>query len=444
MKIKKIHNNDVEIKINYGPSFDYELPNSYEQFKDDLLKQGYSLSKGELYYINSNSEKIIIKSKNDYISLMKNVQESPSIIQLFYQKEIIDSFISDIDFINIKNVYSDLITDDSILEASVNDYNNKLNTIYENDDKDYFNQGINIILNIYKKKYFHNIINYLDFQKNKLEYNILKKIPKNNLTSSIQLEYTIPSVENLMKKSNTFFPNNNDKILDNLWNNYEQLEGNRNNNYIYETMLINKINQISNLKSKDSIININNSKIYNSEIINNNFFYECNNCHKKPIKNIRYKCSKCFNYNLCEICEEKNFQFLFHPHAEFILIRINEKNLDENPYSYQCLSKNLSYNIKKEEIIDDKIIIKNILIKNNFILPWPGKKNTLIKCDKSLSSIFCENIYLPNLALGNTVNIDFIFLKANKVPKGKYICICDFIVNNDKYGEPLELYINIF
>ena len=51
MKIKKIHNNDVEIKINYGPSFDYELPNSYEQFKDDLLKQGYSLSKGELYYI---------------------------------------------------------------------------------------------------------------------------------------------------------------------------------------------------------------------------------------------------------------------------------------------------------------------------------------------------------------------------------------------------------
>ena len=208
--------------------------------------------------------------------------------------------------------------------------------------------------------------------------------------------------------------------------------------------MINKMSKISNSQRKDSLINNNNNKkIYQSEIIKSNLTYECNYCHARPIKNKRYKCSKCINYNLCEICEEKNYENFFHPHSEFIMIRINEKNIYENPYSYQCLSKNLLFNFKKEELNDDKIIIKDILIKNNFILPWPGNKNTFFKCDKSLSTIFCEKIYLPNLFLGNSINIDFIFLKVNKMKRGKYKCICDFIVNDNKYGEPLELFINI-
>lgn len=67
----------------------------------------------------------------------------------------------------------------------------------------------------------------------------------------------------------------------------------------------------------------------------------------------------------------------------------------------------------------------------------------MFKCNKALSTIFCEKIFLPNLALGNTVNVDFIFKKVNKIPKGNYNCIIDFIVNEDKYGEPLEIVLNI-
>ena len=72
------------------------------------------------------------------------------------------------------------------------------------------------------------------------------------------------------------------------------------------------------------------------------------------------------------------------------MIRINEKNFSDSPYSYQCLNKNLIFNIKKDEIINNEIIIKNILLKNNFILPWPGNKNTYIKCNKALSTIFLK------------------------------------------------------
>ena len=209
-------------------------------------------------------------------------------------------------------------------------------------------------------------------------------------------------------------------------------------------MLINN-SRLSLIKKEKEQINKDKdkNKIYETQIIKNSFYHECNNCHINPIKKKRYKCCKCINYNLCENCEERNSLEFFHPHSNFILIRENKNNFSENPYSYQCLTKNLLFDIKEENIIDDKIIIKNILLKNNFILPWPGNNNTYIKCNKAISTIFCEKIFLPNLVLGNSVNIDFIFLKVNKIPKGKYNCICNFYVNNIQYGEPLELVINL-
>ena len=61
----------VEIIIKYGPSFQYYLPDSYQKFNEDLYKKGYPLSCGEMSYINSNNQKIIIKSKNDFIALLR-------------------------------------------------------------------------------------------------------------------------------------------------------------------------------------------------------------------------------------------------------------------------------------------------------------------------------------------------------------------------------------
>ena len=446
MKIKNNQKSYVDIKIKYGPCFEYELPDTFEEFKNDFLKKGYNLSKGELSIINSDEQKIIIKSRNDYISLLRSVHESKTKLELFYRKQIMDSFICDMDFINIQNVYSDLNTDESILDLSQSINNNELNIIEEDDDEKYYINGINIILNIFKKKIFFEIIIKIkgkDFYERKYGLKKFERIPKNILSSSININYKIPSIENLIKTSKISIINNEDNILNNLYDQFEKMEEIRNNNTIYQTM-INKNSKFSIIKKEESnIFTDKKNKINETQITHSSFFYECNHCHINHIINKRYKCSKCINYNLCEECEEKNSEIFFHPHSEFILIRINKNNISENPYSYQCLTKNLVFNINKKDINDDKIIIKNILLKNNFILPWPGYNNTLIKCDKSLSTIFCDKIYLPNLLLGNSINIDFIFQKANKIPKGEYKCICNFFVNNIIYGEPLELNINI-
>ena len=438
----------VEIEIKYGPSFQYYLTDSYQKFNEFFFTKGYPLSNGELYYLNSNYQKIVIKSKNDFIYLLRYARNTPYTIKLFYEKEYIDSYINDFEFIDIRNVYSDLDVDESIIDLPIEKNNyifNNLNAINEIDDdidKGALNQGIKIITNFFTKKFFYKLNKKIDFNKPK------NKFPK--------LEYKIPSIESLLNNFKLdLFSNkndiNNNNSLDKLSSYFEKIDNNLNNNFIFQTMInSSKITKIkidkTNLDNNSKINKHNNNKVLQTEIIQSpiieQFGIECKNCHIKPIKNKRYKCPKCLNYNLCEKCEEKNYFNSFHPHKEFIQIRINKNNLLDNPYSYQCLTRNLIFDIKKENIKNNEIIIDNILLKNNFILPWPGN-DTVLKCDKELSTIFCEKIQLPNLVLGQTVNAKFIFKKVKKMPKGEYKCITNFIINGEKYGEPLELFINI-
>lgn len=463
----------VEISVKFGPSFEYQLPDSYIKFNEDLYKKGYSLSNSELSYINSEKKKIIIKSKNDFISLLRYVRSSPNKITLFYEKEAIDSFINDLQFADIKNIYSDLdideekcgdISDLSHHEQTYNTLNtlNTINEIVDYIDKGSLFQGIKILCIFLKKKCFKKILKYIN-EKHKINiYNKkinINKIPSNKISdpvSPIKLKYKLPSIESLLQNNKLDFNINdsngkNNDILDTLTSQYEKIENNRNTNIIFQTMInSSKIQNINDNNNNQKLTNKNNNninKVFQSQMIssplNSHFGFKCNNCNIMPIKNKRYKCPRCLNYNLCEKCEEKNAINSFHPHTHFILVRNPEKIFMENPYSYQCLNKNLVFDIKKEENMNDEIVIKNILIKNNFILPWPGNKATMFKCDKSISTIFCEKIFLPNLVLGKSTNIIIVFKKTNKIPKGKYKCVSKFIVNNEEYGTPLEIFINI-
>ena len=74
---------------------------------------------------------------------------------------------------------------------------------------------------------------------------------------------------------------------------------------------------------------------------------KCNLCGKKPIIGIRYKCSKCEDFNLCEECEEKNYRRKIHKHYFIILRDIEEEN-DKKITPYNNLKEGLSKNFKQE------------------------------------------------------------------------------------------------
>ena len=443
----------IDIQIEQGPIFQYNLTDSYQKFKEDLFKQGYPLSNGEISYINSNKQKIIIKSKNDFITLLRYARSVPYKIKLYYEQKILDSFINDFNFIDIQKVYNDLDINNSNLDLQIEPYDftyntiDTINEIVHDIDKGNLFQASKILINFFKKKCFNKIaeISGSPNYNKKINFN---KIPSNKITDSLILEYKIPSIENLLNNfKRDLLKNNKNDALDKISTYMEKIDDNINNNFIFQTVLNASKIPIINNDNKTKINMNRDNKVFQTAFVQSplieKFRTECRNCHIKPIKNKRYKCPKCLNYNLCEKCEEKNSINQFHPHKDFIFIRIPENNFSDSSYSFQCLTKKLSFDFIKEEITNNEIIIKNILFKNNFILPWPGKNSTMFKCDKELSTIFCEKIYLPSLVLGNSIHVDFIFKKVKNIPKGTYKCLVNFFVYNEKYGESLELYINI-
>ena len=112
--------------------------------------------------------------------------------------------------------------------------------------------------------------------------------------------------------------------------------------------------------------------------------YKCEKCNQEPIIGIRYKCSECEGYNLCEKCEEENSKTDEHPH-NFIKIRKGEENDEENIITeiteiveevsvdpdrdineenpdYNEHENNKNDNIKKDD--DNKEINENAIKKN--------------------------------------------------------------------------------
>ena len=419
--------NIVTIFIKNGPKYEYELTDSYQKFNEDFYKKGYDLSSGELYYEDKNNCKIIIKSKNDYILFLKFFRTGNN-TKLFYEKNFAQSFIRDAQFEEVKNVFSE--TDLSKLENSeLNlDHYESVTTLAElvkGLNENYLESAMLLI-----KKYIKKICFIKIFGKKYRKVNT-KKIPNNKIKEDkILINYKISKIDNNLNK---LISNHN--CLNELFSTMVQLE---NLNIKKSCLLLSKINFDANHNKN----NIYETDIMKSSLINH-YGIQCNKCHMNPIKGHRFKCPKCLNYNLCSSCEELNSIKLFHPHLNFILVRKPEKNLGEFSYSFQCLTKILKFEFKKEQIKKGKILINGILVKNNFNLPWPGNKNTMFKCDKSLSTIFCEKIFLPPLNLGQSANIDLVFNNVQNMDKDEYICFLNFVVNGIKYGKTLNVTIKL-
>jgi len=214
---------------------------------------------------------------------------------------------------------------------------------------------------------------------------------------------------------------------------------------------------------------INKSNAYLSNIVqpSNKFEHKgikCQKCMAEPIIGIRYQCTECKDYNLCEKCEEENSKENFHnKEHNFIKIRetkvtekkvvkrLNEKealklrkkilerlNLKKNIYSYDCPNiLNLTEFIYEGT---EKANIK-IILKNNGEIKWPKDKTKLIFDETS--QIKGDDIILFPQEIGEENSYTATLTNLEDLKDAEYKAYLAFNVEGKNYGEKLTLMVKI-
>ena len=239
----------------------------------------------------------------------------------------------------------------------------------------------------------------------------------------LELKYNLPDINPTINKKN-------EKIKDNpmeqLFNQFENIE----NNYINSQILL----EISNSRVK---MNHQRSNVMNSSLMIHNGI-KCERFQKFPFIGHRYKCPRCLNYNLCEECEQLNSEIQFHPHKDFILIRIPESAEMNDGYSYECLTNNLE--IHQNYGIDS--FNYKIKLQNTGNQLWP-EKHSILKCRKELSTIFFFFFELPPIDINETTEVNLIFDKCNKIPRGQYMAYLQFYIKGRIIRGPIKIKVFI-
>ena len=163
------------------------------------------------------------------------------------------------------------------------------------------------------------------------------------------------------------------------------------------------------------------------ETIHNGIKCDNINCKMNPIKGIRYKCSICANYNLCEKCENNNQIEKFHDLThDFIRIRKENHN-----YSFSIIKDD------NDPVYDVKETIKFFLfLKNNGGNDWPD--NTFLKANKDKEGLLGEDVKIGKVKKGDTKDIECIIKNTHDLKEKTYYAFYDFFVGDKKYGDTIE------
>ena len=174
------------------------------------------------------------------------------------------------------------------------------------------------------------------------------------------------------------------------------------------------------------------SKEINPPIIHKGI--NCSICGKKDIVGIRYKCSMCQNFNLCEKCEENTDHDDNH-----VLLKIkepitSEKNLEEKIQNTIIIpevdfqAEPIEFNFKASNLIN----IQTVTLTNTTNFIW--KKKTKFICIKEKSSLIGNDIILEEeIKPGNYTNIEIVYENMEKVKQNnEYYSFFRLIDENKK------------
>ena len=271
----------------------------------------------------------------------------------------------------------------------------------------------------------------------------------NNLLNSMKETYS-KDLKNQMSK---YIENEVKKLKEDIVKKTLEKNNELISNYIEK---INKLEEDRKIQYESELSKLSQSKISMSvcKTIHNGI--KCDKCGKNPIQGIRYKCSTCDNYNLCELCEDVNAVEKFHDiEHDFIRMRNEEKkkvlknnndnegfnlfhqNQDIITYKYECLNKDVNIVIAP----GTKSAQLDLVIKNPNGLPWIN--GTKLICNKIHSNLLVPDIELPNLNIGQQTKIPISFNNLEGLNDGKHKCILEFTVDKKIYGEPLIIYVEV-
>ena len=159
---------------------------------------------------------------------------------------------------------------------------------------------------------------------------------------------------------------------------------------------------------------------------------KCSNCGMENIVGIRYKCTVCLNYNLCEICEAN----IDHD-EDHVLLKIrdpilSEKNLEKKINDSIILpeidfkAEPEIFELKRSNMID----IKTVRLTNNTNKIW--KKNTSFVCVKEKSNLIGNDaIFDAEVKPGNYLNVEIVFENMENINKSQKEFYSSFILLDD-------------
>ena len=158
-------------------------------------------------------------------------------------------------------------------------------------------------------------------------------------------------------------------------------------------------------KNEQNILNEKNS----NKIIH---IYKCNNCGKENIEGIRYKCTNCPDYNLCEKCESNSEHI---PSHVLLKIRrpIQDKNLNYKIKNFTYKNSVFNYSINEKTFIfsfsdkENDNLVRQISLTNSGFEEW--QSGNVFKCLPDSELKGKDYKIEQGLNINETINIEIIF-----------------------------------
>ena len=388
------------------------------------LEEEKKLNESMSLIINKNSnndisiDQNIIINNNSKDILVNNLQEEKNML-----KNQLNEERKKIDF--IEKIYSE---DNNKLKQRINNLQNEFDSerqnILKNNDiliKKEVEKGINDYIN--KSR--------INLERKENEINKIKNDYENKINTireecyqEIEEKYS-KIYEEKIKQIYESAMNNSKMFCDNIVSKNQQQfeEEEKKRNQLINSSLLFKANDNN---------NSNLSRLSQCKTMHNNI--RCNECKIYPIIGYRYKCLECPDYNLCEGCEK----IVNHEHnfVKYVSEEKNFTNVNDDKYSYECLTSKLIVSIY-EGSQQAKLVI---ILKNNGNLAWTNQtllinaKNSQIKCNYiKLKPLKPKEQYMIEITFDNLVNL----------PANNYSSIFLFTVDEKIYGMPLKIIVNI-